>query len=338
MEPITENFLEEYLRPQTRMPRAKAVKWTQQVSKEFEQAFPVIYKAYVSSLAPIQHQNPLFAQLAFELGMMMFDAYRAFYGGFLQVEREGLWDEMVKRMAQITPKASSGVGIAHATEIMRRFVKQDSLIALCMLKVEAFVYLHPEAKPSYTEVFACLTVLATVLNKLVELPKKEIKPVPKSYMKKYELKHSEASAAERKKRTAQIKAKFCRFFPELFANFSRAVKVFAETDEGTAELALELGMEMFDIYLDYYGGFSRPEHKKLWEEQGVNLFPVFLAYRPKSGFSRKQQKTMLNQFIRQDPLITYFTKRIEHFIKVQPQSGSLFTILILLAAGLDELV
>ena len=173
METISEDFLEKYLKPHTGIPRSEAVKWALQVSKEFKQALPITYKAFVSSLVPIQNQHALLAQLAFELGMMMFDVYRTFYGGFLHAEREGLWDEMIEKIAEITRKSSKGMRIENTTEMIRRFVKQDSLIALCMLKVEAFVFIHPEAKPSYTEVFACLTVHAAQLNELVGLSNKK---------------------------------------------------------------------------------------------------------------------------------------------------------------------
>jgi len=172
METISEDFLEIYLKPQTGVPWVESLTRILQLSKEFRQTLPLTHKAYFAKLLAVAEQNQLLYQLAFELGGTMFDIYRRFYEGFSQPEQEGNWEKNSRKIRQLL-QPQSGMSEENAVENIRGFVQQDSLMALFMLKVEAFVFKYPETKPLRAAVFANLAVLAAQLNELVGLMKEK---------------------------------------------------------------------------------------------------------------------------------------------------------------------
>jgi len=175
MATISEDFLEAYLKPQTGVPWVESLTRILQLSKEFRQTLPLTHQAYFARLMAVAEQNQLLYQLAFELGGTMFDIYRRFYGGFSQPEQEGSWEKNTRKIQQLlqTPNSQRGMSEEKAVETIRGFVQQDSLIALFMLKVEAFIFKYPETKSLRAIVFADLAALAAQLNELVGLANEE---------------------------------------------------------------------------------------------------------------------------------------------------------------------
>jgi len=172
METISEDFLETYLKPQTGVPWVESLRRILQLSKDFRQTLPLTHKAYFARLMAVAEQNQLLYQLAFELGGTMFDIYRRFYGGFSQSEQEGSWEKSSQKVRQFL-QPQSGMSEEKAVENIRGFVQQDSLMALFMLKVEAFIFKYPETKSLRAIVFADLAALAAQLNELVGLANEE---------------------------------------------------------------------------------------------------------------------------------------------------------------------
>jgi len=139
MEPITKDFLEEYLKPHLLLSKKQSSQWSLDISKEFAQTLPITHKDFNVSLGLLSKQDQAMNLLTLKLGFMMFDMYRRFYGGFARPEREGVWLEKSRAALQmmLTWDPESGVSQDRQVEMMRGFVQQNMLMALLMLKVEA---------------------------------------------------------------------------------------------------------------------------------------------------------------------------------------------------------
>jgi hypothetical protein len=171
MELISKDFLDDYLKPHLVLSKEQSMQWSFEISKEFEQTLPITYKTFTSGLSLLKKMSPEMTVLALELGMLMFDIYRRFYGGFAKPERKGLADEKCGEALQImmTWEPESGVSRAKQLELLHGFFKQSVLMGFFTLKIRDFTDEHPEEKPYLTAVLMHLAVLAAQLNILVGL-------------------------------------------------------------------------------------------------------------------------------------------------------------------------
>jgi len=145
------------------------------MESEFRQTLPRTFRAFAASLTVLQRQNKKLAEATQQLGNIMFDAYREFYGGFMAPERKGLWEESnriaMKIMRTFNP-ASKASGEKVSKE-MQAFARQNLLLALLMYRVETIVEERPEQVLGMYEVYLRLVVLAAQLNTLVGLTKEK---------------------------------------------------------------------------------------------------------------------------------------------------------------------
>jgi hypothetical protein len=171
METITKDFLDDYLQPHLVLSKEQSMQWSFEISREFEQTLPITHKAFTSGLSVLKKMSPEMTVLAFELGMLMFDIYRRFYGGFAKPEREGLADGKYGEALQImmTWEPESGVSRAKQLELLHGFFKQSMLMGFFTLKIRTFTDENLEEKPYLTAVLMHLAVLAAQLNTLVGL-------------------------------------------------------------------------------------------------------------------------------------------------------------------------
>jgi hypothetical protein len=141
------------------------------MESEFRQTLPRTYRAFVASLAVLQRQSKKLAYATQQLGNIMFDTYREFYGGFVVPERKGLWEQnnrvATKIMRAFNP-ASKASGEKVSKE-MQAFARQNLLLAMLMYRVETIVDDRPEQVLGMYEVYSRLVVLAAQLNTLVGL-------------------------------------------------------------------------------------------------------------------------------------------------------------------------
>jgi hypothetical protein len=304
MEPISKDFLEEYLKPHLLLSEKQNAQWSLEISKEFEQTLPMTFKAFNVSLALLLERSQEMNLLTLKLGMMMFDIYRRFYGGFAKPERESLWKEKNRELLQMTVACDpeSGVSEAQQADMLRGFVKQNTLMALFLLKIEAFVKSHPKGKPYFTEVFMHLAMLAAQLNELVGAPKKksEAAPIPVMDFQKKDRRQETISEdflkahfepqrhftnAERLLWQARMESEFRQTLPRTFRAFAASLTVLQRRSKKLAEAAQQLGNIMFDTYREFYGGFIVPERKGLWEENNRIATKIMRAFNPASKAS-----------------------------------------------------
>jgi hypothetical protein len=57
MEPISKDFLEEYLKPHLLLSEKQSSQWNLEISREFEQTLPITHKAFNVSLALLLEQS-----------------------------------------------------------------------------------------------------------------------------------------------------------------------------------------------------------------------------------------------------------------------------------------
>jgi hypothetical protein len=170
-ETIPEDFLKAYLEPQRHFTNAERLLWHARVESEFRQTLPRTCRAFAASLTVLQRQSKKLAHATQQLGNIMFDVYREFYGGFSQPERKGLWEENNRKATQImrTLNPASKASGEKVSKNMQAFARQNILLALFMYRVESIVEEHPEYELCLYEVYLRLVVLAAQLNTLVGL-------------------------------------------------------------------------------------------------------------------------------------------------------------------------
>jgi len=363
MEPITKDFLEEYLKPHLLLSEKQNAQWSLEISKEFEQTLPITYKAFNVSLALLIEQSQEMNLLALKLGIMMFDIYRRFYGGYAKPEREGLWEEKSREVLQMTLAwdPESGVSEAQQAEMMRGFVKQNMLMALLMLKVEAETKDNPRKERYFTTVFMHLSVLAAQLNELVgaPAPKKEseagkitAKEFPKrdrhqetiseDFLKAHFEPQRHFTNAEKLLWQARMESEFRQTLPRTFRAFAASLTVLQRQSKKLAEAAQQLGNIMFDTYREFYGGFMVPERKGLWEENNRVATKIMRAFNPASKASGEKVSKEMQAFARQNFLLAMLMYRVETIVDDRPEQVlgmyEVYLRLVVLAAQLNTLV
>lgn len=174
-ETIPDDFLKMYIEPQRHFTNAERLLWHARVESEFRQTLPRTYRAFAASLTVLQRQSQELAYATQQLDNLMFDIYREFYGGFLQPERKGLWEENNRKATQImrTLNPASKISGEKVSQNMQALARQNTLLALFMYRVESIVEEHPEYEFFLYEVYLRLVVLATQLNTLVGLTEKQ---------------------------------------------------------------------------------------------------------------------------------------------------------------------
>jgi hypothetical protein len=363
MEPITKDFLEEYLKPHLLLSEEQNAQWSLEISKEFEQTLPMTFKAFNVSLALLLERSQEMNLLTLKLGMLMFDIYRRFYGGFAKPERESLWKEKNRELLQMTVACDpeSGVSEAKQADMLRGFVKQNTLMALFLLKVEAFVKGHPKGKPYFTEVFMYLAVLAAQLNELVgaPAPKKEpeagkiaAKEFPKrdrhqetiseDFLKAHFEPQRHFTNAERLLWHARMESEFRQTLPRTYRAFVASLAVLQRQSKKLAYATQQLGNIMFDTYREFYGGFVVPERKGLWEQNNRVATKIMRAFNPASKASGEKVSKEMQAFARQNLLLAMLMYRVETIVDDRPEQVlgmyEVYSRLVVLAAQLNTLV
>ena len=170
MELISKEFLEEYLKTkQIGLSESERKHLNRRLAKEFQKELPETYDCFLTTLSILKTRDSKMNSLAEQLGGLMFDMFRDFYGGFSQPERKGRYLELAREAVRITLtwEPESGVGQDEQTSITRNFIKQNLLMALLLLKVEAVTKGYPQGRPYFSQIFIHLSVLAAQLNELV---------------------------------------------------------------------------------------------------------------------------------------------------------------------------
>lgn len=176
MQTIPGEFIDDYLLALRDLTEEQTRQRGLAILKKFEQTLPLTFKDFISAMPLLRKLSPGMADLEFNLGALMFELYRRFYGGFANPEREGLGDEKCREAVQImlTREPESGVSRAKQTELLHGFFQQSVLMGFVTLQLRNFTDEYPKEKPYLTAVLMHLAVLAAQLNTLVGLPEKDL--------------------------------------------------------------------------------------------------------------------------------------------------------------------
>jgi len=338
MELITREFLDDYLKPHRVFSKKLSSQWSFEIAKEFEQTLPITHKAFTSGPSLLKKMSPDMMVLTLELGMLMFDVYRRFYGGFAKPEREGMADEKCGDALQImmTWEPESGVSRAKQTELLHGFFKQSMLMGFFTLKIRNFTDENPKEKPYLTAGLMHLAVLAAQLNELVGAPKKEpeadqfIAPdfqkkdrrretIPDDFLQAYLKLQTNFTAADRLLWQARREAEFRRTLPRTQRTFVASLTVLQRRNKDLAFATQQLGNFMFDIYHKFYGSFLLPERKGLWEENNHKASNIMRTLHPANKTRDEKAAQNLQAFVRQNILLGRLMYSAEKMAEANPE-------------------